>query len=120
GRRPRSLPRAKVRAPPPGGGSTGFGPPRAGARRGSHRAARARVARTAAARSSGRAAPTGQLALSNDPRTGTVRGASFPLPCRHMSEITVIGGGVAGLTSAITCAEAGANVTLFEAHQLLG
>ena len=37
-----------------------------------------------------------------------------------MSEITVIGGGLAGLTAAITGAEAGANVTLFEAHQRLG
>ena len=37
-----------------------------------------------------------------------------------MSEITVIGGGLAGLTAAITSAEAGANVTLFEAHQRLG
>jgi len=37
-----------------------------------------------------------------------------------MSEITVIGGGVAGLTAAITCAERGAGVRLFEAHQELG
>ncbi|MBV9414677.1 MAG: NAD(P)-binding protein [Solirubrobacterales bacterium] len=37
-----------------------------------------------------------------------------------MSEITVIGGGLAGLTAAITSAEAGASVTLFEAHQRLG
>lgn len=37
-----------------------------------------------------------------------------------MSEITVIGGGVAGLTAAITCAEGGAGVRLFEAHQELG
>src|SRR5581483_9967583 len=37
-----------------------------------------------------------------------------------MSEITIIGGGVAGLTAAITCAESGANVTLFEAHKELG
>jgi phytoene dehydrogenase-like protein len=37
-----------------------------------------------------------------------------------MNEITVIGGGVAGLAAAITCAESGANVTLFEAHQQLG
>ena len=37
-----------------------------------------------------------------------------------MNEITVIGGGVAGLTAAITCAEAGADVTLYEAHQRLG
>jgi phytoene dehydrogenase-like protein len=37
-----------------------------------------------------------------------------------MNEITVIGGGVAGLTAAITCAEGGANVRLLEAHQQLG
>jgi phytoene dehydrogenase-like protein len=37
-----------------------------------------------------------------------------------MNQITVIGGGLAGLTAAITCAEAGADVTLFEAHQELG
>ncbi|HZE03608.1 MAG TPA: FAD-dependent oxidoreductase [Solirubrobacteraceae bacterium] len=37
-----------------------------------------------------------------------------------MSEITVIGGGVAGLTAAITGAEGGARVTLYEAHERLG
>ena len=37
-----------------------------------------------------------------------------------MSEITVVGGGVAGLTAAITCAEQGARVRLFEAHEKLG
>ena len=37
-----------------------------------------------------------------------------------MSEITVIGGGLAGLTAAITSAECGAEVRLFEAHQELG
>jgi phytoene dehydrogenase-like protein len=37
-----------------------------------------------------------------------------------MSEITVIGGGLAGLTAAITCAEGGSQVKLFEAHQQLG
>jgi phytoene dehydrogenase-like protein len=37
-----------------------------------------------------------------------------------MSEITIIGGGLAGLTAAITCAENGANVRLFEAHEQLG
>ena len=34
-----------------------------------------------------------------------------------MTEITVVGGGVAGLTAAITCAEHGASVRLFEAHE---
>jgi phytoene dehydrogenase-like protein len=37
-----------------------------------------------------------------------------------MSEITVIGGGIAGLTAAITSAEKGAEVRLFEAHDELG
>lgn len=37
-----------------------------------------------------------------------------------MNEITVIGGGVAGLTAAITCAERGAGVRLFEAHETVG
>jgi hypothetical protein len=37
-----------------------------------------------------------------------------------MSEITVIGGGLAGLAAAITCAEEGAEVKLLEAHQQLG
>jgi phytoene dehydrogenase-like protein len=34
--------------------------------------------------------------------------------------ITVIGGGIGGLTAAIACAEAGAPVVLYEAHQTLG
>jgi phytoene dehydrogenase-like protein len=37
-----------------------------------------------------------------------------------MQQITVIGGGVAGLTAAITCAERGASVRLFEARETLG
>jgi phytoene dehydrogenase-like protein len=37
-----------------------------------------------------------------------------------MDEITVIGGGVAGLTAAITCAERGAGVRLLEAHDAVG
>lgn len=36
------------------------------------------------------------------------------------SEITVIGGGLAGLTAAIACAEGGAPVRLLEAHEELG
>ncbi len=36
------------------------------------------------------------------------------------SHITVVGGGLAGLTAAVACAEAGALVTLHEAHQTLG
>lgn len=37
-----------------------------------------------------------------------------------MHHLTVIGGGLAGLTAAITAAEAGAKVTLYEAHHTLG
>ncbi|HEX4806722.1 MAG TPA: NAD(P)-binding protein, partial [Conexibacter sp.] len=37
-----------------------------------------------------------------------------------MDEITVVGGGVAGLVAAIACAEAGAPVRLLEAHETLG
>ncbi|WP_251093935.1 FAD-dependent oxidoreductase [Streptomyces sp. Caat 7-52] len=37
-----------------------------------------------------------------------------------MRHITVIGGGFAGLTAAITAAEAGAEVTVYEAHHTLG
>ncbi|MGD1224319.1 NAD(P)-binding protein [Streptomyces krungchingensis] len=37
-----------------------------------------------------------------------------------MQHITVIGGGFAGLTAAITAAEAGAGVTVYEAHHTLG
>jgi hypothetical protein len=37
-----------------------------------------------------------------------------------MSQITVVGGGLAGLTAAIACAEGGASVRLLEAHDALG
>nr|WP_062335133.1 NAD(P)-binding protein [Herbidospora sakaeratensis] len=37
-----------------------------------------------------------------------------------MTQITIIGGGLAGLTAAIACAEQGADVLLHEAHQTLG
>lgn len=37
-----------------------------------------------------------------------------------MQEITVIGGGFAGLTAAVTAAESGAHVHLYEAHHTLG
>jgi hypothetical protein len=37
-----------------------------------------------------------------------------------MSQITVVGGGLAGLTAAIACAEGGAKVRLLEAHEALG
>ncbi len=39
---------------------------------------------------------------------------------RDMNDITVVGGGFAGLVAAITSAEAGARVRLLEAHQTLG
>ena len=38
----------------------------------------------------------------------------------HGKTITVIGGGLAGLTAAISCAEQGAHVVLHEAHSTLG
>jgi hypothetical protein len=37
-----------------------------------------------------------------------------------MQEITIVGGGIAGLVAANACAEAGARVTLYEAHRRLG
>ena len=37
-----------------------------------------------------------------------------------MREITIIGGGLAGLTAAVACAEAGADVVVHEAHATLG
>ena len=36
------------------------------------------------------------------------------------SSITIVGGGLAGLTAAISCAEGGANVFLLEAHSAVG
>src|SRR5438067_7157139 len=36
------------------------------------------------------------------------------------TDVTVVGGGLAGLTAAIACAEKGARVTLYEAHRTLG
>ena len=37
-----------------------------------------------------------------------------------MSRVTIVGGGIAGLTAAISCAEGGADVRLLEAHEHLG
>jgi NAD(P)-binding Rossmann-like domain len=37
-----------------------------------------------------------------------------------MDEITIVGGGLAGLTAAVSCAERGASVHLLEAHEELG
>jgi phytoene dehydrogenase-like protein len=37
-----------------------------------------------------------------------------------MRDVTIIGGGLAGLTAAISCAERGASVRLLEAHEQLG
>ena len=37
-----------------------------------------------------------------------------------MSQITIVGGGLAGLTAAVACAEAGAEVVVHEAHATLG
>jgi hypothetical protein len=39
---------------------------------------------------------------------------------RQQQQITVVGGGLAGLTAAIACAEGGAKVALLEAHEELG
>jgi phytoene dehydrogenase-like protein len=39
---------------------------------------------------------------------------------RHDSTITIVGGGLAGLTAAIACAEGGGQVRLLEAHDTLG
>jgi phytoene dehydrogenase-like protein len=39
---------------------------------------------------------------------------------RAMTEITVVGGGIAGLVASIACAEGGASVRLIEAHATLG
>ena len=39
---------------------------------------------------------------------------------QHGSTITIVGGGLAGLTAAIACAEGGAQVRLLEAHDALG
>ena len=38
----------------------------------------------------------------------------------HAKEIAVVGGGIAGLVAAVSCAERGAAVTLHEAHSTLG
>ena len=35
-------------------------------------------------------------------------------------QITIVGGGLAGLSAAIACAEGGAKVRLLEAHEELG
>ncbi|MGW0535838.1 NAD(P)-binding protein [Streptomyces sp. NPDC003032] len=43
-----------------------------------------------------------------------------PHPTRTPTPLTIIGGGIAGLTAAITAAEAGARVTLHESHHTLG
>ncbi|MYV67938.1 FAD-dependent oxidoreductase, partial [Streptomyces sp. SID2131] len=37
-----------------------------------------------------------------------------------MRKLTIVGGGFAGLTAAVTAAEAGTAVTLYEAHRALG
>ncbi len=113
---PREMPSSAARPRLEGSRAAGRQP----ARRGCPHAACVRAARTSAGRRCGRARPAGQLALSEVPITGTVRQASFRRTVTAMNEITVIGGGVAGLTAAITCAENGANVRLLEAHETLG
>lgn len=46
--------------------------------------------------------------------------APAPRPHSRSRPLTVIGGGFAGLVAAISAAEAGADVTLYEAHRTLG
>src|SRR5690606_17517786 len=53
----------------------------------------------------------------NSGRTPHPEWTGVPAMTQH---ITVIGGGLAGLTAAIACAETGAPVRLFEAHATLG
>src|ERR1700754_5109396 len=48
--------------------------------------------------------------------TGTVFATSFGVACGGMETITIVGGGIAGLTAAITSAEAGAPVVLYDVH----
>lgn len=50
----------------------------------------------------------------------TLTTSQLPGTVPFMQEITIIGGGLAGLTAAISCAEAGAPVELLEAHDELG
>jgi phytoene dehydrogenase-like protein len=56
--------------------------------------------------------------------TATTRRIAMSLPSRSAKSasdrVTIVGGGLAGLTAAITCAEGGANVSLLEAHAALG
>lgn len=43
-----------------------------------------------------------------------------PIAAQSQQPITIVGGGIAGLTAAIACAEGGARVLLLEAHDALG
>jgi hypothetical protein len=54
-------------------------------------------------------AKTGGIEMSSKSRNGIAR-----------REITIVGGGLAGLVAAISCAEEGARVRLLEAHDCLG
>ncbi|WP_328223482.1 FAD-dependent oxidoreductase [Streptomyces sp. NBC_00104] len=62
------------------------------------------------------ATPRPSSRTNTTPRTRTHTSAASRPP----THLTVIGGGFAGLTAAITAAEAGARVTVHEAHHTLG
>jgi mycofactocin system FadH/OYE family oxidoreductase 2 len=59
------------------------------------------------------------LGCIENPRTGR-EAVALPLPTRRSQRVLVVGGGPAGLQAAVTAAERGHNVTLFEKADRLG
>lgn len=57
---------------------------------------------------------------SNGDGVGNGLGGGRPAGAGRQAEITIVGGGIAGMCAAIACAEEGARVRLLEAHQRLG
>lgn len=55
-----------------------------------------------------------------DTRGGNPSGGSVSLVAMPTTPITVVGGGLAGLVAAVSAAEAGTGVDLYEAHRFLG